>query len=194
MINSKSNLKLLLILFASVFVLTGIAAPPSNDGFTSAELLSGTSGAKFGVTTEATREASEPIHALNRGGKSVWYKFVSPGNGVLRLSTVESNFNTLLAVYTGTSLANLKLVANMDNFAPDATYGTMTIGTEINRTYYVAVDGYNDEGVGAVSGDLKLTYNFANVSVSDNFTSAHALLAYPRGKRVESNVGASKQL
>src|SRR6185295_11690574 len=80
-------------------------APPTNDNFANAQTISGNSGTIASINSFATKEAGEKAHALNRGGASVWYKFVAPGNGVLRVDTSNTSFDTLLAVYSGTSLA-----------------------------------------------------------------------------------------
>lgn len=184
----------MIFFIAVLFVVSGHAAAPANDSFTNAQAISGNAGMASAVSTDATRESGEPIHALNRGGASVWYKYVAPGNGVLALSTISSDYNTLLAVYTGTTFSNLKVIAAIDDDAPDVGYGTVTIATQLNTTYYIAVDGHNNDGAGAESGTLKLSWKFTNVSLSDSFSTPHSLLSYPRGGRVGSNAGASKEL
>src|SRR5690242_9425795 len=64
---------------------------PANDNLSSAQVLPGLSGTATGATTGATKEPAEPSHAKNRGGASIWYKYVAAGNSVLTVSTSGSN-------------------------------------------------------------------------------------------------------
>jgi len=59
------------------------------------------------ITTNATKEFGEPNHAGNSGGKSVWWSFQPPADGALALSTTNSTFDTLLALYTGANVREL---------------------------------------------------------------------------------------
>src|SRR5207253_5506728 len=59
---------------------------PINDTFLRAIALTGTPGTVTGSTTNATKELGEPFHAGNEGGKSVWWRFRAPADGVLFLS------------------------------------------------------------------------------------------------------------
>ena len=174
-------------------VMRSYAIAPLNDAFASAETLPGSLGEVFRVNVGATREAGEPVHALNRGGASVWFRYVAPGNGVVNLSTNGSDYNTLLAVYTGSGLSNLKLVASNDDFRLAIPYSRLTFGSQANTTYYIAVDGYNDDGLGADVGNLKLSWRATASSPVDAFESQDGLIGLYRGQRVESNVGATKQ-
>lgn len=169
------------------------AVAPVNDTFTSAQTLQGTIGEVFGINAGATREIGEPIHALNRGGASVWFRYVATTNSVVKLSTQGSDYNTLLAVYTGTSLANLKLVGSNDDSISGIRYSQLTFGAQANTTYFIAVDGYNDEGFGAEVGNLKLSWLATASSQTDSFDSQQGVIGLHRGQRVESNVGAGKQ-
>src|SRR5262249_11395768 len=59
----------------------------------------------------ATKEPFEPAHAGNVGGHSVWYTWSAPATGPATFATVDSTFDTLLAVYTGNSVSILTQVA-----------------------------------------------------------------------------------
>jgi hypothetical protein len=106
----------ILILTAAAFSAQAQAEADSptvvNDMFADAMTLTlnGTSVGQNGLTLGATKEAGEPNHAENAGGKSVWFKFISAETRVVRINTMETNFDTLLAVYTGASVNNLTLV------------------------------------------------------------------------------------
>jgi len=72
------------------------------------------------------------------------------------LSTVGSDFDTILAVYTGTALNALTVVAENDDLEPNVTLQSrVTFTATQNVTYQIAVDGYQDTN-GTASGNIKL--------------------------------------
>jgi hypothetical protein len=114
-------------------------AQPPNDNFANAQVLSGTTATATGTNVDATMEPGEPEHAGFTGGTSVWYVWTAPASGPVRISTCGSDFDTLLAVYTGDSVSALTTIASNDDACDtqsrvgfDATAGT---------TYRIVVDG-----------------------------------------------------
>ena len=95
---------------------------PSNDNFANRTPIVGT----FKVVTEsnilATKELNEPNHADMVGGSSLWWTWTAPLTGPVTISTFGSTvshgvtLDTALAVYTGTNMTNLTVVATNDNF------------------------------------------------------------------------------
>jgi hypothetical protein len=120
---------------------TALAAPPANDNFSAAEILQDRFGYTDGDNTEATKEFGEPNHAGNPGGASVWYTWTAPHSGRMTLSLCYSEFDTLLAVYTGDQLIDLQQVAADDNGCGEGSRVTFTTSAE--ATYRIAVDGAN---------------------------------------------------
>ncbi len=120
---------------------------PANDIFANAIQLSGTAGTNSINTLKGTKEVGEPNHANNPGGKSVWWKIQPDFDGVLTLSTTNSTFDTLLAVYRGTAVNALNLVANNDD-APGAVggYSKLSLAVRSNQVYRIALDGYDGAG------------------------------------------------
>ncbi|MEO6392121.1 MAG: VCBS repeat-containing protein [Pyrinomonadaceae bacterium] len=172
---------------------------PANDNFASAQLLSGISGDAIATSAAATKEVGEPAHAFNRGGASVWFKFVAPGNGVMRLTTNGSSFDTLLAVYVGSNIASLKLVAANDNLSSElvsSARSRLHFGTQAGTTYYIAVDGKNSSGTAEI-GSVDLTFSFDNVMLSNGLANLPDEFWLYSGNRTStitgSNVGASKE-
>jgi uncharacterized repeat protein (TIGR01451 family) len=131
---------------------------PSNDAFTSAVSLTGSSGSTTGTSVLATKEPGEPAHAGNAGGASVWWKWTAPGTGTLTLSTAGSSFDTLLAVYTGTDVASLAPVAANDNAGTGGAVTTsqLTFNASAGSTYWFAVDGF-----GGAAGSIALNWSLA---------------------------------
>lgn len=62
-------------------------------------------------TTTFSTETSEP-GSMDR---TAWATFRPTGNGTYRISTVGSSYDTKLAIYTGSALGSLSLVASDDN-------------------------------------------------------------------------------
>jgi hypothetical protein len=133
---------------------------PVNDLFVNAIPLSGTNGAGLSNTQKATKEPGEPIHAGNAGGKSVWWSWQAPADGVLTLATTNSTFDTLLAVYQGTRVNALTPVASNDDALPDSGYSKVSFAVRANQIYRVAVDGF--DGVGGLA---YLHYEFGSSQV-----------------------------
>lgn len=129
---------------------------PPNDIFANALPLTATPERVEAYSTNATKELNEPHHAGNAGGKSVWWQYQPPGDGVLVLNTTNSSFDTLLALYTGTIVTNLTQIAANDD-APGRVGGFSEIvqAVRANTVYHIAVDGYD-----GVSGHVSLNYSF----------------------------------
>jgi len=138
---------------------------PANDSFSAAVaiVLSGTSATLNGYNTNATKEAGEPSHAGNSGGRSVWWKWTAPGPGSVTLTTQGSVFDTTLGVYTGTAVSALTTIASNDDVTPGVVqYSRVSFTAAGGTTYYFAVDGFNaNDGNGADSGAITLNLSFA---------------------------------
>lgn len=195
-ISGVKNLSAVIGLILSLAILANAA--PVNDNFANAQVFSGMSGQVTGTNVASTVEAGEPTHALNRGGGSVWYKYTAPGNGVLRMNTMGSGFNTLLAVYQGTAMNNLKLVAANDDWRENALFATASIvriGAQTGDVFYIAVDGFNNNGVnGTATGSITLNFAFENAVNNDNFANATEVYFQNNKLHVTTNVGASKEV
>jgi subtilisin family serine protease len=116
--------------------------PPANDAFAAAQVVSGATGSTGGSTAQATKEAGEPNHAGNVGGRSIWYRFTTTSSGTATVTTAGSGFDTLLGVYTGSTVGALTQVAANDD-AAGSVQSTVTFAVAANTTYLVAVDGWN---------------------------------------------------
>ncbi|MBU6401734.1 MAG: hypothetical protein KGS61_15565, partial [Verrucomicrobia bacterium] len=133
---------------------------PINDFFVNATDLKGFGGIVTGNNTNATKEAGEPNHAGNVGGKSVWWRYYAPSDGLLFLSTTNSSFDTLLAVYTGNRVSNLTAVASNDDAFPGSGWSKIAQAVQGGQIYDIAVDGY-----GGAFGSISLTWSFTPQTV-----------------------------
>src|SRR5581483_10439898 len=94
------------------------APVPPNDNFSNARAISGFCSSTTGTNLAATKEPGEPNHAGNIGGASVWYVWTAEINGQTTITTEGSDFDTLLGVYTGSSVGSLTQVAANDDVNP----------------------------------------------------------------------------
>lgn len=140
-----------------------IIGSPGNDAFSAAQVISGNSGTVNGANVGATKEISESNHATNPGGKSVWYQWTAPSSGVWQFETLGSSFDTLLAVYTGTSVSNLtQIAANDDIPGATNTISRLSFAAVAGTNYRIVVDGFNSSGTGgenAAAGTVTLTWS-----------------------------------
>ena len=115
---------------------------PANDAFASSTGVSGNSFSVSGSNLGATREAREPNHASVSGGKSVWWRWIAPADGRLVLVTAGSNYDTVLAAYTGDQVDRLRLAAANDDVSSSNQSSQISISVKAGVTYRIAVDGY----------------------------------------------------
>jgi sugar lactone lactonase YvrE len=134
-----------------------LATVPANDSFASAAPLSGLTASAIASPTLATAEAGEPSHAGSMAARSVWWSWTAPKYGAVVVQTAGSSVDTRLAIYTGTSLGALTLVAENDDASAggasrvqfDAVGGT---------TYRIAVDT-----AGSGNGAVRVGLDYALV-------------------------------
>ena len=97
-------LPVLLLALSAVFA----QAQPANDHFADAALITGESGTTDGNNFDATHEPDEPDHADGPGGNSVWWQWTAPDIEAVIFDSFGSDFDTLLAVYIGSSVDSLQ--------------------------------------------------------------------------------------
>jgi hypothetical protein len=117
-----------------------------NNMFSSASTITGFSGHILGENYYADTEPGEPYHADDPGGRSVWYEWVAPLDFRVEFNTLGSNFDTLLAVYTGVDpITGLTTVAANDDDDPVLT-SRVGFDAVAGTTYHIAVDASTDLG------------------------------------------------
>lgn len=126
---------------------------PTNDNLAAAYSMSGNSATATGWNYNAGKESGEPDHAGAVGGKSVWWQWTAPADGTLSLDTHGSGFDTLLGVYTGTSVSALTTVASNDNDGTAGNVSGLNVAVLSGTAYRIAVDGKSGAS-GAVTLNL----------------------------------------
>lgn len=152
-------------------IVQAAGAAVANDAFANAETLAGTSTSATGSNYDATAQAGEPAHAGQTAAKSIWWKWTAPANGSCTVDTIGSPFDTVLAVYTGSSFSSLTSVASDDQSGGSNT-SKVSFNTTTGTTYFFAVDGRSGAG-GAVA--LHLEFSSQGKPANDDYLNAIAL-------------------
>lgn len=150
--------------FSRIFLTNLIFAPlalTASDNFADATpiefLDSALTLSEAGTTVDATAEPGEPNHAGVTANASFWYSFTVDADRRVEIDGVPSAAgNVVMAVYTGTTLADLEVVSRYSDFSLDASSRSsepdsepFTQNARLNfdavagTTYFIAVDGEN---------------------------------------------------
>jgi 5-hydroxyisourate hydrolase-like protein (transthyretin family) len=144
------------------------AAPPPNDNFSSPTILSGFPTTASGTNVDATLGFNEPLP--ERFGflatASVWFRWTPTASGPVQINTNGSNFDTILAVWTGSNSGNLIQVGN---FTSDQS--VVAFNATAGVTYQIAVYG---SGYRSVSGLIALNIS-ADTMISGRVTGPNGI-------------------
>lgn len=134
------------------------AEPPANDDFVDATPLVASPVA--GSNKLASKEPGEPDHAADPGGGSVWYSLTPSFTGTAFVSTAGSfTFDTLLGVYTGSSVSSLTTLAGNDDATEHDVTSKACFSAVAGTPYHVAVDGVEaNSALGFAQGSFTLTW------------------------------------
>ncbi len=130
-------------------------------GFVS--VSAGTVDAQLLNNTGATTQQGEPSPCGVIGGSSKWFGLQPATNGMMLIDTIGSAIDTVMAVYTGTNLFTLKLVACDNNSAPDGIRSLVLFPATNGVKYAVAVDGVN-----GAQGPISLNWKFDGPPTATN--------------------------
>lgn len=166
-----------------------ISASPDNDDFVNATPLAAETTLEFeGDTTEATREAGEPLEEWDDVRHSVWWQWTAPVTARVLLVTTNTSVDTVLVVGEGEDLWSFQLLAYNDdlNFGADLLNSRVSFRAQAGRTYRFALLSYdsgpvilrletappgpvNDDFVDAITlpGPLPLTASGNNLNASN---------------------------
>jgi hypothetical protein len=158
-----------------------------NDYLADAQTIDGASGSVTGSTTNATIELGEPDHSggcCNSGGHSVWYRWTAPADGSVFFDTQGSSFDTVMRIYSGSSVGSLVGQGWYDADANPWSTWSRAFDREVRagQTYLVAVDGAQ-----GASGDVQLNWR-TTVATGDLEQPQVQLLAPEPGATVTGTV------
>ena len=159
---------------------------PFNDDFARRAKLIGDNFLVRSNNADASTESGEPAHAGATGGNSLWWEWTPASTASVRATTTGSGYDTTLAIYTGSALGALTLVAaNDDDANSGATTSRIEFTAQAGVTYQFAVDGKN--------GATGLTLlNIGSVPANDAFASPVALKA-PSDSVAATNANCTRE-
>jgi hypothetical protein len=140
-------------------------APPSNDFFNGAITVGpGLPATVNAVTANASKQYNEPTPSCRSSfGHSVWYKITPSIGETMTIDTLGSSFDTVLTVYTGSSLSGLTERACNDDIGSGNLQSRVTLPATAGTTYWVQASGFSSN-----SGNL--TVNFSGVPFTNTPT------------------------
>ncbi len=153
--------------------------PASNDDFSAAAMTALPYSSNQNTAT-ATTATDDPIFTCGGGGQkyhTVWYKYAATSTGTLAVNTNGSNYDTVLAVWTG-SRGALQNVGCDDDSGLD-NQSDLQVSVVAGTTYFIEAAGYFPDS----SGSLNLSASFIAPPVPPdiNVTPASVELTLPGG-------------
>lgn len=164
---------------ALAVVLPGVAqaAPPSNDDFDAATVISALPFSVQTDTSEATGASDDAGWCQGRDiGGTVWFSFTPTTNVVLRATTAGSDYENVLSANTGLR-GDLQPVPGACSVS---TAATVTFLASAGTTYHFMVSGFFVSG-----GALSFALAGLAPAQNDNFADAEPLTALPSTRELD---------
>lgn len=170
-------------LFGVSLAVLAAAPPPDNDTIANRiALVASGSISVQGRNASATSEASEPTIDGEVVYRSVWWSWTAPFSGPATINTTGSSFDTLLGVFTGTSIATLASIAENDDAGN--RYTSSVTFSAIGGVPYVLLVG----GVNNAAGKIRLAVSVAAGPCAYSLSPSSRSVAYTVGS---STVGVT---
>ncbi len=133
-----------------------------NDNFSNAWTISSLPFTGTQNTAGMTEETQEPLDpngcigaSPNQKGATVWYRFTAPATGTVAASTYVdasfSDYDTVLAAYSGATLATLTSLDCHDDFPGQGFRSSINFSVISGTTYYLQAGGFDSD-----TGELRL--------------------------------------
>jgi hypothetical protein len=126
-----------------------LLAAPANDNFANAKTVASVPYMDSLDTTGAIEASDSPAatvscegRALQKGTKNVWYRFTSPTTRTISFDTLGSNYDTYIAVWTGSNVNSLSLVG-CDDDTNEGLQSRLTFTAQAGVQYSIEVAQYN---------------------------------------------------
>lgn len=119
------------------------ACPVPNDDFDNATLINTMPYTDIQDTYSDTTALDDPLlpcGSQDQGMGSVWYRYTPASEEILNLSTSGSEYNTMLAVWTGSRGSLVNVGCDDDSASGLQSFLSLPISAE--QTYYIEVAGY----------------------------------------------------
>lgn len=138
-----------------------LSAPLSNDTCSGATSIS--PGVTYNENTATATSGGDPSPG-GAAGKGVWFSYIVPSNCIVSLSTCESDFSTVLQVYTGICGSMTPVTDGFDiNNGPSCGTNRASVAflASAGTKYYIYVGG-NNYAVGNLSLEMSLEPQLPN--------------------------------
>jgi hypothetical protein len=100
------------------------------------------------LQTDSSRFSRQPGElVLKGGGQTAWFEWEAPADGILTLSSRGSSFDTMMSVFTGPAVSELRLVTRDDDRAGFYT-SALKLNARKGVRYQIQVDGFGLKGDG----------------------------------------------
>lgn len=136
-----------------------IAAIPANDDFDNAVDISALRFTDNLNTSEATTAADDPVGDCDLGGHTVWYKFTPSENMRVNANTFGSDYDTGIAVYTGTRGALSLVTCNDDAVIGQFVQSNVNFDAVAGETYLFMVGSFGDSPGGTLVFNVDVSLN-----------------------------------
>lgn len=133
-----------------------VTAPADNDWFVSARDVDGATGSGIDGTMGASRETGEP-RTFGTTAATKWFRYVPDATGTLVLTAGNNDFDTVMGVFTGSSIDRLNLVARDDD--SNGSLGSRLEFTAVAGTEYLVQIG----AFGSTFGTFTLSWHLTPV-------------------------------
>jgi len=154
-----------------------LVTPPVNDDFANATIIGTIPFMVDGLdTTDATTQVNDPATSCGstdvpQQSHSVWFRYTPSDTGNHNINTLDSDYDTVLAVWTGSWGALNEQGCNDDDGA--FLTSALNISLQSGTTYYIEAMSYGDD----VGGSLNLAV--AGPPPNDDFDNALEITGVP---------------
>jgi hypothetical protein len=143
----------------------GSAAPPVNDAIGSAADVTLPSFTDAINTRLGTSSSDDPAISCGapddpRQARSVWYRITPSAGGSLQISTAGSNYDTVVAVYSGGPGALTEVACDDDGVQPGGP-SQLSVQVQPGNVYYLEVALSSDASTTQLGGSLQLSVSGA---------------------------------
>jgi hypothetical protein len=139
-----------------VVIAPGALAGPKNDSFSARTNLGAALPVDAAGSNQGATQQSGEWFGADATGHSIWWEWTSPVTQMITVSSCESAFPTLLAVFEGTSLGHLHRIG-FPSGLPGTGCGPLeenSFYAEVGKTYAIGVDGNGFYELGTRGGPL----------------------------------------
>lgn len=126
------------------FIAPGALAGPENDSFSARTYLGETLPVDLTESNADATQQSGEWFGRYATGHSIWWEWTSPVSEMITVSSCESRFPTLLAIFEGTRLGHLRRVgvaAARPGRECRSPYDEYSFYAEVGSSYAIGVDG-----------------------------------------------------